>query len=117
MTDKGRGVFARRDVAEGEVVERSPVVPLPPEQTAAIEHTLLDEYVFLWGPAKDRCAVALGLGSLFNHSYEPNVAYSRDHEGREMLFTALRDVPAGTELTINYNGVPDCRDPVWFDVA
>lgn len=117
IAGKGRGVVANRPIRQGEVIERSPVIVLPVEQCAHLEQTLLENYVFLWGPAKETLAVALGLGSLFNHSYEPNVVYTRELDTQTLVFTALADIATDTELTVNYNGVPDCRDPVWFDVA
>lgn len=48
-------------------------------------------------------AVALGLGSLFNHStYDQNVSWNRDVEGQHIVYRALRDISAGEELCINY---------------
>lgn len=116
IPNKGRGVVAIEPISEGTVVECSPVIVLPAEQAGAIEQTLLDEYVFVWGEARDKLAVALGLGSLFNHSYEPNLVYTRELAHEYLVFTALADIEVGEELTINYNGKPDSREPVWFDV-
>lgn len=48
-------------------------------------------------------AVALGLGSLFNHSsLQQNVGWSRDVNGQCIVYKALRDIKAGEELCINY---------------
>ena len=48
-------------------------------------------------------AVALGLGSLFNHSsLHQNVSWSRDLTGQCIVYKALRDIRAGEELCINY---------------
>ena len=48
-------------------------------------------------------AVALGLGSLFNHSsLHQNVGWSRDLTGQCIVYKALRDIRAGDELCINY---------------
>ena len=48
-------------------------------------------------------AVALGLGSLFNHSsLQQNVGWSRDLTGQCIVYRALRDIKAGEELCINY---------------
>ena len=48
-------------------------------------------------------AVALGLGSLFNHSsLQQNVGWSRDLTGQCIVYKALRDIRAGEELCINY---------------
>lgn len=109
---KGRGVFARRAISEGEVFETCPVLVLSAE---AIENfaTGIGSYVFEWGEGK--LALALGYGSLYNHSYEPNARY--DDVGRQTkVFTALRDIASGEEITVNYNGEPEDRSPVWFEV-
>jgi SET domain-containing protein len=112
---KGRGVFARRLIADGEIIERVPVIVVPAEQIrdAHGQDDLL-RYVYEWG--QGTVALALGYGSLYNHSYEPNARYE-DLDGRTKLFVALREIGAGEEITINYNGEPDDRSPVWFDVV
>lgn len=114
---KGRGVVARHALAKGEVIDRNPVVVLPPEQVAAIELTLLDEYVFIWGEQRDQVAVALGPISLVSHDYSPNAVYERHLDLEELWLVALRDIAAGEEITMNYSGSPTGRIPVWFDVA
>jgi SET domain-containing protein len=110
---KGRGVFARRPIEEGEVIETCPVLVLPAE---SIEDDLagIACYVFEWGRGK--VALALGFGSLYNHSYRPNARYA-DVAGRTKLFTAIRDIAAGEEITVNYNGEPGDETPVGFEVV
>ena len=60
-------------------------------------------------------ALALGYGSLYNHSYRPNARYD-DVGQRTKLFTALRAIEPGEEITINYNGDPEDGSPVGFEV-
>src|SRR5262249_50306245 len=62
---KGRGVFARRLIREGEVIERVPVIVLPLDEGDT--GTVLPAYCFTW--SRNSVALALGYGSLFNHSY------------------------------------------------
>lgn len=114
---KGRGVVARRPLRGGAVIDRNPVVVMPRGEVAAVERTLLDEYVFLWGETRDEVAVALGAMSLLSHDYHPNAVYERHPESEELWLRALRDIAEGEEITINYSGSPDGRVPVWFDVA
>jgi uncharacterized protein len=111
---KGRGVFARRAIHAGVVIERVPVVVLPIEEIGSAEmRSRLSDYCFLWG--RDTVALALGYGSLYNHSYRPNARY--DDEGqRTKVFTALRDIQPGEEITVNYNGEPEDAEPVGFEV-
>lgn len=112
---KGRGVFARQFIPKGSVVERAPVLVIPEaEVLEAPGDPLLLNYVFEWG--KGTVALALGFGSLYNHSYSPNARY--DDEGQQTkVYTALRDIRAGEEITINYNGHEDDTTPVGFDVC
>ena len=62
--------------------------PIKDPQTGLVSHTQ---------------AVALGLGSLFNHSsLQQNLGWSRDLTGQCIVYKALRDIRAGEELCINY---------------
>lgn len=48
-------------------------------------------------------AVALGIGSIFNHSTRrQNVSWQRDLQAEVIVYRTLRDVEAGEELCINY---------------
>jgi SET domain-containing protein len=109
---KGRGVFARRLIGEGEEIERVPVLVLP--WTENEWESGLADYFFAWG--KGTVALALGYGSLYNHSYQPNARYD-DFSPRTKVFTALRDIQPGEEITVNYNGDPADRAPVGFTVV
>ncbi len=112
---KGRGVFAREFIPAGTVFERAPVLVMPAGEVLGTEDdTVLSHYLFEWG--KGTVALALGYGSLYNHSYSPNARY--EDEGRQVkLYIAVRDIQAGEEVTINYNGSAEASDPVWFDVV
>jgi uncharacterized protein len=112
---KGRGVVATRRIARGELIERVPVVVVPAAQYAAVSATVLDGYVYDWGQGEE-LAVALGHGSLYNHSFEPNVVYTKHLDVRLLEYRALRDVEAGEELLINYNGDVDDKTPMRFEV-
>jgi len=118
-----RGVFARRLIREGEVIERVPVILIPSNQVfgesaVAIRACRLSWYVFGWGKqaGHDYVALPLGYGSIYNHSYEPN-ATSRNEVPDIMEFVALREIQPGEEITINYNGDPADKAAVDFPVA
>ncbi len=74
---------------------------------------MLSEYVFAWG--KKTVALALGYGSLYNHSYKPNARYEDDGQ-QTKVYIAIKAISAGEEVTINYNGEPRNKSPLWFDV-
>lgn len=109
---KGRGVFAKQSIGRGELVERSPIIVFTPEEWEHIEKTVLYDYCFNWGDRQG--ALALGCGSLYNHSFHPNAKYIKNLREMAIDFLALRDIEAGEEITVNYNGAPGDRDPVWF---
>lgn len=110
---KGRGVFASHIIRKGEIFERAPVIVLPASQWDSIERTVLFNYCYEWD---GDYALALGMGSLFNHAYQPNAIYTRQLADLTMEYTALRDIAADEEITVNYNGDPADQDPVWFAV-
>lgn len=109
---KGRGVFARRPIAAGAVIERVPVLVLPYGEDEW--ESALAPYYFAWG--RGTVALALGYGSLYNHSYRPNARYD-DIGQLTKVFTTLRDIEPGEEITVNYNGDPADRAPVAFTVV
>ncbi|MEH2330794.1 MAG: SET domain-containing protein [Nostoc sp.] len=112
---KGRGVFAQKRFLKGELVERVPVVVIPVEQVEFLDKTILGNYYYDW---EDKAAaIALGLSSLINHSYHPNSYYVKKFAERELDLIAYRDIEAGEEITANYNGSPDDKSPIWFDVV
>ncbi len=111
---KGRGVFARRAIRKGEVIEQVPMLVLTAEEFEnGLAGTSLANYCFAWGQGK--AALALGYGSLYNHSYRPNARYD-DVGPRTKAFTALRDIAPGEEITVNYHGEPRSRAAMWFEV-
>lgn len=112
----GRGMFATRDIHKGELIHEAPVIVSPSEEYKYLKKTIMMEYVFWWGKDNDECALALGYGSLFNHSYTPNALYKLNLRNKTIDFYAHTIIKAGEEILINYNGDPNDDDPLWFDV-
>lgn len=108
-----RGVFATRDIKKGTLLHEAPVIPYPNDQHEHIEKTLLADYAFEYG--KNHSAILLGYGMLFNHSYEPNAIYEINFENHTFEFFAFKDIKAGDEILINYNGDVDDKERLWFD--
>ena len=109
---KGRGVFARRLIRKGEVIETR--ARDRPARRGGRRRLGPDELLLRVGPGP--VALALGYGSLYNHSYRPNARYD-DVGPQTKEFTALRDIEPGEEITVNYNGKPRSRTAVWFEVV
>lgn len=108
----GTGVFAERDFWPDELIERCPVLVVPPEQALAIADSVLGDYVYEW---QGGYAVALGFGSLYNHSRSSNARYEMDYDAEEIHVVAWRAIRRGDEVTVNYNGDPTDTAPVWFE--
>jgi SET domain-containing protein len=115
---KGRGVFALAKFARGELIEAAPVIVIPGEQWRHVEPTVLSLYIYNFGPTpeQEHAAIALGYGSLYNHSYRPNAQYIKDWDAQLIRFVALRAIEEGEEITVNYNGSPENQTPIWFEV-
>ena len=107
-----RGVFAKRDIAKGELIHEAPVIAYPNEAHEHIEKTRLADYAFEYGI--NHSCLLLGYGMLFNHSYTPNATYDINFDNHTFEFYTYKDVKAGEELLINYNGEVDNNDPLWF---
>jgi len=111
----GKGVFAGRDIAEGEVLEICPIILFPKEELSDVRKTVLDDYYFDWGERSEWFAFCLGFGSLYNHSYDPNAEYGMDFEAQTIDFYCIKPIPAGSEILINYNGDANNHEKVWFE--
>lgn len=111
---KGRGVFTAEPLGPGDVIEICPVIVLGPEDLPAIHRTGLHDYYFLWGPDRDRCAIALGYGSLYNHHPEPNAEIEMDEEAGQILVVCIQPIAPGEEITIHYHNDPDYQGKLWF---
>ena len=108
-----RGVFAIKNIRAGELIEESPVLKFPELDLYSRKGTLqLANYVFAWSAGT--VGLALGFGSIYNHSYSPNAFYKDTRDSKRYI--ALTDIAAGEEITINYNGDPSDDSPVGFDV-
>eukprot|EP00750_Incisomonas_marina_P005826 INCI14154.2.p2 GENE.INCI14154.2~~INCI14154.2.p2 ORF type:complete len:217 (+),score=34.38 INCI14154.2:210-860(+) len=111
---KGRGVFAGQDIARGTEIEEAPCIAFPPPQYAAhLKHTELEHYLFLafdenpedplnTNPKVVKYLLALGLGSLFNHSKHNNVSYVINSDKDTITYKTTRDIEKGEELCIFY---------------
>lgn len=112
---RGRGVFAQRRFQRGDIIERVPVIVIPATQRPLIAETILNFYQFEWGEDGKETAIALGYGSLYNHSYQPNAHFRELSDRLEIEFVALRRIAKGEEIFINYNGDPSDMRPIVFE--
>lgn len=71
---QGVGVFARRDIRPGEVVDLAPMLPVAHKE---IRHSPLRDYVYQsdFQASTDVVLLPLGLGGLYNHSHSGASAF------------------------------------------
>ena len=125
---KGLGVWTTEPIRIAELVEAAPVlvwldseIKIDGLRSNAIEiapsknkREYLAHYLLPWmtrGVVGGPRAFVLGYGMVYNHSKNPNAAwtYRTDDNGRYWMdFYATRDIEAGCEVTVSYG------DRVWF---
>jgi uncharacterized protein len=114
--DRGRAVYCSNDINEGNLVEVCQIIVIPAVELPIIHRTVLHDYYFVWGEEADQCAIALGFGSLYNHQVWSNADFLLDYENNTIDIFAIKDIPAGTEITLNYHGESGDDSTLWFDV-
>lgn len=112
---KGRGVFCTQKIIKDEIFEVCPVLVIPAADYGTVKASRLVDYFFSFNKEENTLALALGFGSLYNHAVHSNAAYALDHDARTMSYYALKDIPAGTELCINYAGETGQEFKEWFE--
>ena len=70
------------------------------------ERNILSHYTYSFG--NNTQALALGMGSMFNHSKNNNVGFIIDKINLVIRYTTLKDVLKDSELLINYG------NKLWF---
>lgn len=108
--DKGRGVFAIRDIKKGEAIEIAPVVTVSKDNIKE-NGEAPDGYLLTWDEdtAGEEYCMPLGYIMMYNHGSAPNMALENDMEEYTITARASRDIKAGEELTWDY------ACDLWFD--
>ena len=106
----GWGVFAKEDIMEGEVFEECPILTLPIEKCEVT--SLLIDYRFNWPQGNDwqEQVLALGYGSLYNHSENANAYWTSDIENKTFKFISNREIKQGEEIFVWYGDVDYWND-------
>jgi SET domain-containing protein len=113
--EMGRGVFTKEPLPKGTVLEISPVIVMSGKDWNLLDQTLLHDYIFTWGKSEKQCCMALGYIPLYNHSYSSNCDYQMNFRQKLMAVLTVKDIEAGEELLINYNGEWNDTTPLWFE--
>ncbi|HEY4481505.1 MAG TPA: SET domain-containing protein-lysine N-methyltransferase [Candidatus Brocadiaceae bacterium] len=116
IPDSGRGVFAKVNIKKGGLIEKCPIVEIPEQDTALLNESILVTYFFYFGTKKEKAAVALGFGSIYNHTRTPNAVYKIKEKEGVIDFIALKDIKKDDEITVDYNYAnPEDKNPLWFE--
>ena len=108
IKNAGRGVFALTDIKKGEVIEICPILIFPGGEYPHLSETKLSGYLFEY--TGDSTILALGFGSMYNHTNTPNAKYEMvEYEGKseqnnELYFVATKPIKKDEEIYINYGG-------------
>ncbi len=112
-----RGVFAARNIGKGQLIEKCPIIEISEDDPSNSKEGILITYFYYFGKKKEGQAIALGFGSIYNHTYEPNAIYEINHDVKTIDFTASSDIKKDEEITVNYNFAnPKDKNPMWFEI-
>ncbi len=113
---EGIGVFTAQDIQDEDLIEICPLLFIPGDQRHLIDKTVFFNYYFIWPGDQFSICLALGYGSLYNHSISANAEVTFDIDEKIMLVTAIEKISAGEEIYINYRGGGKSEESLWFEV-
>lgn len=105
------GVFTFNPIFVGDVIEDCPLLSLPIEKDEV--SSLLIDYRFNYpvGSTWDEQVIALGYGSFYNHSNDPNAIWTNYPNLKKVFrFVAIKDIRENEEIFVYYGD-----DNYWFD--
>lgn len=99
----GYGVFATKDIQEGELLETCPFVEVPEEAIYGYEN-ILQFYVFESHLKPKHLVVVFGNGSMYNTSKDPSayVLLNGKDPKRLLDYVSTRPIRRGEEIFIDY---------------
>lgn len=115
IVPKERGVFAKAYIKKGTVIEMCPILTISPYDTVEITEESLISYMFYFGKKKEHALIALGFGSLYNHSEQNNAVYKIKPTEKIITFIAIKDIAKDEEIAINYSQGNRENIPLWFN--
>jgi len=92
---EGRGAFATKDYAIGDVIEVCPGILQKTEDT----HGKMRDYLFRYD--EDYSMVGFGYCSMYNHSDTPNATWKILDE-EKLKITVTKPISAGEEIFVSY---------------
>jgi SET domain-containing protein len=97
----GQGVFALRDFAKGEILERCPYLVIDDDDLS--DATRLQDYLFTSPDNPHDYLCVMGYGMMYNHSDDPNAEWQIDDDDlRFVCFIAKKAISVGDEILQDY---------------
>ena len=105
-TVSGWGVFAVERIDKHEIFESCPLILFHKViiddyyRMYGTDRHILDDYLFKW--KNSHMAIALGYGSVYNHSNKPNATFRSRTDTSVIEFVSRRVIEPGEEIFIHY---------------
>ena len=113
--DKGRGVYIAQELNPGDLIEICPLIVIPNSEVEFIHKTILHDYYFLMDQPKGAACIALGYGSIYNHSQSPNAMVVFDYDRQHLEIKCIKKIGSGEEILIDYTDGGKEDAPLWFE--
>ncbi len=98
IKNAGRGVFATCNIKKNEIIEKCEVISISKQEINHIIVTNLNHYHYKF---KDKFAIALGNGSLYNcNRINPNADVMNNNN--YIVLKALKNIRKNEEITFDY---------------
>lgn len=109
------GVFANTGIKKGEVIEICPFIDIPQYQLESVGNSIFVNYVYFYGNVKEKLLLALGFGSIYNHSRTPNAFYKINPKEKTIEFVSNMVIKKDEEVCVNYVQGNRTKRPLWFE--
>lgn len=93
----GRGVFAKKSIEKGDIIEECPVILFNQEYKS------IENYYFRWSEKEDINALPLGYALLYNHADTPNAEWRIDPDKNLFIIRALYNISSDDEIFVDYS--------------
>ena len=105
------GVFAHKDIAKHDVLQESPYCTFTKKELRKRSDVIV-RYTYDSSDNLGTDGIVLGFGfaAIYNHSSNSNAAYELDTVNEVMRHYATEDIPAGSEIFIDYGYEDDDCD-------
>jgi SET domain-containing protein len=95
----GYGVFTNKKILKNTIIENSYCISI---KSLRMVNPEIQKYIYGNKESNSEIFLALGYGSLYNHSDFPNIKNTIFWDKKFIEFTSINDIEAGEQLTWKY---------------